>query len=87
MRATHYTRSDIYSFFELSDAQQAEHADLQESMFVDSPLYPGESLPLCNFMRTDGGRIHGIYGTSYFDAYGITLSRCGSQAVVSHLTW
>jgi hypothetical protein len=87
MKTAHYTRSDVYSYFDLSEAQQSEHAELQDSFFVDDPCSPGESLPLCNFVRTNGGRFDGTYGMSYFSAYGVKLSACGTQAVVAYIHW
>jgi hypothetical protein len=87
MKTAQYTRSDVYGYFDLSERQQAEHIDLKDSFFVDNPCATGESLPLCNFERTNGGRFDGTYGMSYFSAYGVKLSTCGTQAVVAYFHW
>lgn len=93
-KVSKYNRSEIVSFFELTDAQQADvltYTDVEDAegaQYVIFEYKSGENraLSLSNFMRSDG-RYHGIYGTSYFSAYGVILSRCGSAAIVALLTW
>jgi hypothetical protein len=42
------------------------------------------ALPLSQFMRINGKSIwDGVFGTSYFSAYFIKLSKCGSAAVIA----
>lgn len=97
---SHYNRSQIYSFDELNEKQQAEIKDIYS--FENSDCYSTnyvklirkspngiqneDFLPLCMFMRTDRNNnfTHGIYSTSAFDGYFITLSKCNSEAVIAH---
>jgi hypothetical protein len=46
--------------------------------------YHGQRLYLDMFLRqqVEPLNIHGVYGTSYFSAYGIELSNCGDMARV-----
>jgi len=93
-KVSKYNRSEVVSFFELTDDQQADvltYTDVEDAegaQYVIFKYVDGreEALSLSNFMRASG-RWHGIYGTSYFSAYGVILSRCGSAAVVALLTW
>lgn len=92
MQVNHYSRSGILSFYELDDEQQRlaliDRDDARELMYVIYTTLDGRghALPLDMFMRHEG-RFNGVYGTSYFDAYGIILSKCGSEAIVAHLVW
>ena len=94
-KVSKYNRSEIVSFFELTDGQQADvltYTDVKDAegaQYVIFKYVDGreEALNLSNFMRADRGRWHGIYGTSYFSAYGVILSRCGSVAIVALITW
>lgn len=94
-KVSKYNRSEIVSFFELTDHQQTDvlnYTDIEDAegaQYVIFKYVDGreEALSLGNFMRADRGRWHGIYGTSYFSAYGVILSRCGGAAIVALLTW
>jgi hypothetical protein len=93
-KVSKYNRSEVVSFFELTDDQQTDvlnYTDIEDAegaQYVIFKYVDGreEALSLSNFMRA-GGRWHGIYGTSYFSAYGVILSRCGGAAIVALLTW
>ena len=93
MKIAKYVRSDIYSFFDLpmseqnkfvedSDQEQAE----QDSYVLDPcDVSHNTYLPLSMFMiLTNPGIKHGVYGQTCFSAYFITISRDGTQAVVSY---
>jgi hypothetical protein len=44
-----------------------------------------EILPLCMFIKTDKNNFtHGIFGTSYFSGYFITLNKSNDEAVISY---
>lgn len=90
-----YNRSEILSFFELTEAQKEDvlscyyndETEAENDSFVifeaKRPEY-NAALPLSVFMRTDKKSIwDGIFGTSYFSAYFIKLSKCGTGAVVA----
>ena len=89
-----YNRSEIFNFFELSEEMQKkvisdfsfEESEAQEDSYVISKFKDKKTaLPLSMFMRTDGNNFtHAIYGESYFSAYYLTLSRCGSEAVIAY---
>jgi hypothetical protein len=88
MKTTTYQRSEILSFYDLTEAQQLEAVDslgadgAQEASYVE---LEGDALPLCMFVRTGNTlRRHGMWGVSYFSAYFVTLSRCGSEAIVEY---
>lgn len=93
MKAINFNRSDILNFWDLTADQQREalrnmeQDEAEQTNYVEITYSNGnaEALPLSMFMRTKNKRYHGIYSTSYFSAYGVILSRCGSQAVVSLL--
>lgn len=93
-KVSKYNRSEIVSFFELTDHQQADvlsYTDVEDAETAQYVIFKyvdgrEEALSLGNFMRA-GGRWHGIYGTSYFSAYGVIISRCGGAAIVALLTW
>lgn len=83
-----YNRSEILSFWDLSDSQQIEalndsndqqHAE--ERSYVE---YQDEILPLDMFMRLEGKVWDGIYGQTAFSAYFIKLSKCGTGCVVGY---
>jgi hypothetical protein len=81
-----YSRSEILSFYDLNADQKnsvIDYTDLESAENDSYVLLDGEVLPLSMFIRTDSGLWHGIYGTSYFSAYFIRLSKCGSMAVVA----
>ena len=86
MKTRHYERSEVISFYELTDEQQKEMLSnddsAEETSFV---LFEGEPLPLNMFMRTPiySSIWHGVYSTSAWGGYFIRLSACGSMAVVA----
>ena len=93
---TTYNRSEILNFFDLTEKQQQdvldcyynEQSDAENDSFVifesqKSPEY-NAALPLSQFMRINGKSIwDGVFGTSYFSAYFIKISKCGTGAVVA----
>lgn len=90
---TIYNRSEILSFFDLDEAQKNDvldcyyqtQEDAENDSFVIFKSKKSEcALPLSMFIRTGKCKIwDGVYGTSYFSAYFIKLSKCGSMAVVA----
>jgi hypothetical protein len=93
-KVSKYNRSEIISFFELTDDQQTDvlnYTDVEDAESAQYVIFKyadgtEQALSLSNFMRA-GGRWDGIYGTSYFSAFGVILSKCGSAAIVALLTW
>lgn len=86
MKISYYFRSPILSWHELSQEQQQEYpaADYSESSFVLDEER-NDLISLDEFMRIDKpGRFHGVFGQTYFSAYFIHLSKCGSAAVVAY---
>ena len=94
MVQTRYRRSDVLSYHDLTPTQQVNavsnyfnnDTQAQQEQYVLAPdTDHGEHspLPLCMFMRTKSPVWDGVYGTSYFSAYFIKLSKCGTQAVVA----
>ena len=85
--APHYTRSEVHSFFDLNETQQAEVKDLYDGCNNEEDSYVvlnDKALPLSMFLRTERSKVwDGVYGTSYFSAYFIKLSKCGTMAVVA----
>lgn len=87
MNAIRTVKSEIISFDELPENQQTEWGELPYDGYVKNPNHKDEYLPLSMFLRTtDCGRWHGIYGTSYFTAYSIILSKDGTGAIVGYIT-
>ena len=91
---TTYNRSQIYQFSELKEQQQQqiindygfELSDCHSNSYV---IHKGKkftsALPLGMFMRCDKNKFtHGIYSTSAFDGYFITLNRSNDEAVIAH---
>ena len=84
-----YQRSEIYSFFDLSEEQVKNVLDYynnekeaQEDSFV---ILNNETLPLSQFMRTYNNKFtHGIFSDSYFSGYFITLSEDCQEAVIAY---
>ena len=87
-----YNRTGIFNFNELSEKLQAEILEDKELSDAHSTSYviikeDGEktALPLDMFMRTEKNNFtHAIFGLSYFSGYYLTLSRCGTQAVIAY---
>ncbi len=89
-----YNRSEILSYYELSDDQQQqvmndfcdELIDLETFQFVISEFKDQKTaIPLGMFMRTYNNNFtHGIFSDSYFSGYFITLNRDHSEAVISY---
>ncbi len=92
---TKYNRSEILSFYDLPDKMKEdvlsnyyqEQEDAENDSFVIYEAKKSEynaALPLSMFMRTENCKHwDGIFSTSYFSAYFIKLSKCGSMAVVA----
>lgn len=80
-----YQRSQILYFSDLNAEQQANainqlDTDLaEESSYV---LWNNEPLPLCMFMRTDGGLFDGVYGQTAFSAYFVKINKTNECATV-----
>lgn len=91
MKAQGYNRSRIYSFYELSEEQQGQAVEelggaAEGETFVIYKNKGGDQLlALSNFTRTDGGRYHGYFGTSYYSGYGIIINRTGEECTVIYL--
>jgi len=90
---TSYNRSSIYQFSELNEVQQNwvrntyfdELSDCHSNTYVILKAHKNEPLPLCMFMRTNNNNFtHGIYGTSAFDGYFITISRDCESVTIAH---
>jgi len=92
---TNYNRSEVVNFYDLTEKQQQDvldcyyqdQSDAENDSFVIFESKNKEynaALPLSQFMRINGKSIwDGIFGTSYFSAYFIKLSKCGSAAVIA----
>jgi len=88
-----YNRSEILSFNDLNEAQQDDvlscyyqtQEDAENDSFVIFKSKKSScALPLSMFMKTGKCKIwDGIFGTSYFSAYFIKISKCGSMAVIA----
>ncbi len=90
-----YNRSEVLSFYDLTEAQRQdvldcyyqEQSEAEEDSFVIFKSKKSEynaALPLSQFMRLDNSKLwDGVYGTSYFSAYFIKISKCGTMAVVA----
>jgi len=92
-----YVRSEVYSFCELSEAQQNYarrefdwDQNLEDSQFVTDPRNENEVLHLGNFVAGSGPWGHGskywdgIYGLSYDSAYYLKFSKCNTACVVAY---
>lgn len=87
---TIYNRSEILTWDELTDENQSlvlsdycyELEQAEEDRYV---ILDGDAIPLGMFMRTTNNKFtHGIYSTSAFDGYFITLAKSNDCAVVAH---
>ena len=97
MATYRYNRSEVYSFFDLSESDQAELIegldsvdDASEIEEIENASYVALNFPdgqrfysLAECMRTDGGRFDGVIGLTNTSANGVKLSRCGTEAVVA----
>ena len=87
LHTSYYFRSEIVSFYELSEAHQAaalsDNEAAQDSSFVVD-TERNEALPLDSFMRINQGPWCGAWGMTYFSAFYIAISRDGSDAVVAY---
>lgn len=97
---TNYSRSQIYSFDELSEKEQQqvmndyclELSDCHSTSFVKlvPTNYTNKAnnvpvyLPLSMFMRTGSKFTHGIYNTSSFDGYFVTFDRHNEYCTIAH---
>ena len=82
----YYNRSEVINFYDLSDTQKNEMIDFlgAENAENDSfVLLNDRPLPLSHFMRTGSNFIHGVMSNTNTSAYTITLSHCGTMAVVA----
>ena len=92
---TKYNRSEVLNFFDLTEAQREDviscyykdEKEAENDSFVifeaKKPEY-NAALPLSQFMRINGKSIwDGVFGTSYFSAYFIKLSKCGTIALIA----
>lgn len=86
-----YNRSEIFSFYELPEALQTEILEDRELPHAETTSYvilkedgKKTALPLDMFMRTDRNFTHGIFSDSYFSGYFLTLSKCGTEAVIAY---
>jgi len=92
---TNYNRSEVVNFYDLTEKQQQDvldcyyqdQSDAENDSFVifeSKNKDNSTALPLSQFMRINGKSIwDGVFGTSYFSAYFIKLSKCGSAAVIA----
>ena len=91
MRTLIYNRSEVMSFYELNSMNQTELLNLYgenaiEDSYVEIKYKNGvrEALPLSMLIKTDNKfRNHGYFTSTNTSAYCVTLSRCGSEAIVS----
>lgn len=91
MRTLIYNRSEVLSFYDLDYMNQAQllniyGEDAIEYSYVEIEYLSGvrEALPLSMFIKTDNKfKNHGYFTSSNTSAYCVTLSRCGSEAIVS----
>lgn len=92
MKTLQYNRSEIYSFFDLSDAEQVEvisdyFSDITQAE-EDSYIRCGKDvLPLSMFLRCEGSRWDGNYGTSYFSGYFIKFNRSCDEVTIAEKYW
>jgi len=89
MKLSYYFRSPILSWQDLSTENQIKFADefeheQKEGLFVFDDLR-NDLFSLDSFLTAnEEKRYHGVFGQTYFSAYFITLSRCGTEAIVSY---
>ncbi len=97
---TNYSRSQFYTFEELTEQQKEqvmsdycfENSDAISTMYVKLKCTNftnpenniARVLPLSMFERTASKFTHGIFATSAFDGYFITIDKSNEYAVVAH---
>ena len=92
MKTIHYNRSEIYSFFDLSPVEQSQvisnyYCDIAQAE-DDSFIRCGkEILPLSMFLRCEGSRWDGNFGTSYFSGYYIKFNRSCDEVTIAEKYW
>lgn len=89
-----YNRSEIYSYYELTETQQKQviedfsmsEAEAQETSFVIIKFHgKADALPLSMFLHQGGNNFtHGIFSDSYFSGYFVTLNKSNDEAVVAY---
>lgn len=83
MRTRSYQRSEVLSYYDLTDEQQKEAMDYDDNAQEDSfVLWESYPLSLSAFMRIDNSLFHGVYSMTAFSAYLVRLSNCGTMATV-----
>jgi hypothetical protein len=87
MKTSYYFRSEILNFFELPEKCRNEYFDQEDDSFVYDEEKE-EALPLSSFVKlSEPGLFDGFFGMSYFSAYFIKVSKCGTAAVVAYKHW
>ncbi len=78
-----YQRSQILSYYELNEAQQAIATNELEEQAQDTDyvLWNDEPLPMSMFMVSSNNK-YGIYSLSAFSAYFVYVSNTNEQATV-----
>jgi len=92
MKTLHYNRSEIYSFFDLTDSEQAEvlsnyfcdTSQAEEDSFIKCGK---EVLPLSMFLRCENSIWSGTFGTSYFSGYYIKINKFGDEVTIAEKYW
>ena len=92
MKTAEYCRSEVYSFWDLSEAEQKEvisnyfqnSQEAEEDSFVKLNK---EVLPLSMFLRCENSIFNGFYGTSYFSGYFIKFNKFGDEVTVVSKYW
>jgi len=95
MKTLQYNRSEIYSFFDLSKAEQDEVmsnyfcdiSQAEEDSYIRYGKGYKEVLPLSMFMRCEGSRWDGNYGTSYFSGYYIKFNHSCDEVTIAEKYW
>ena len=92
MKTLDYCRSEIYSFWDLSEEEQKEvisnYFQSSEDAMQDSFVkLNNEVLPLSMFMKCENSIFNGFYGTSYFSGYFIKFNKYGDEVTVVSKYW
>ena len=90
---SNYNRSEIYSFFDLSEEQQnealnnsndQEHAE-ERSYIIYNHIQGDEVLPLDMFMRLEHSKLFdGVYGQTAFSAYFVKLNKSNDEVLIAY---